>query len=82
SQQYTIYDSIYAVSLGGCKSNTIATTITVLPLSNKASAGHDSIICNTINFALYANTPIHAIGFWQQILGPVTISFTDSTLNT
>ncbi|MFM9735677.1 hypothetical protein, partial [Streptomyces niveiscabiei] len=44
SQQYTIYDSIYAVSLGGCKSNTIATTITVLPLSNKASAGHDSII--------------------------------------
>ncbi|MBX9779533.1 MAG: gliding motility-associated C-terminal domain-containing protein [Chitinophagaceae bacterium] len=81
SQQYAIYDSVYAISSAGCKSNSIDTVIIVLPLSNTARAGSDSIICNAINFALYANTPIHASGFWKQITGPSIISFTDSTIN-
>ena len=81
SQQYNIYDSIYAISPTGCKSNTIDTSITVMPLSNKASAGSDSIICNAINFSLYANTPTHASGTWKQVTGPTIISFIDAARN-
>ena len=81
TQRYSIYDSVYAISPAGCKSNSIDTSIKVMPLSNKANAGSDSIICNTINFSLYANTPIQAIGLWKQIMGPNNISFTDTALH-
>jgi large repetitive protein len=72
----TIKYSVHAKN-NNCTSNTIDTTITIMPLNSTANAGNDTTICNPQPISLNAIIPQVGIGEWTQINGPSTIQFSD-----
>ena len=71
--------SVYALAEGNCKSNTIDSIITVLPIPTTAVAGNDTSICSGTTLLLNANTAVVGSGSWQQISGPASVVFSDNT---
>ncbi|MEN9598751.1 MAG: hypothetical protein RL596_1062, partial [Bacteroidota bacterium] len=74
-----VTDSVYAISSGGCKSNTLNTSFVVVPALSIASAGNDTSICSGTTLQLHATQPLVGSGQWKQISGPSTLLFKDST---
>jgi gliding motility-associated-like protein len=80
TQNISIHDSVYAISAGGCKSNTLDTSFIVIPNATKAITANDTTICSSTNLVFNGNIPTVGNGIWQQLSSSASVQINNHQL--